>query len=109
MIRIIGSFVSPYVRKVLACMNLKQLAYEVDPITPFYSSSQNPAYNLSSKHQKSPSREYEIRTIRNRHKGRIASSADDLHALLRQMPLRRRGGFINQSVKDCRNADKHAN
>src|SRR5579864_3900444 len=36
MIRIIGSFVSPYVRKVLAAMNLKGLAYEVDPITPFY-------------------------------------------------------------------------
>ncbi|HEY8592872.1 MAG TPA: glutathione S-transferase family protein [Sphingomicrobium sp.] len=36
MIRIIGSFVSPYVRKVLACLNLKQLDYEVDPITPFY-------------------------------------------------------------------------
>lgn len=33
---IIGSFVSPYVRKVLACMNLKSLAYEVDPITPFF-------------------------------------------------------------------------
>ena len=36
MIRVIGSFVSPYVRKVLACMNLKGLRYEVDPITPFY-------------------------------------------------------------------------
>ena len=36
MIRIIGSFVSPYVRKVLACMNLKGIAYEVDPITPFF-------------------------------------------------------------------------
>ena len=36
MITIIGSFVSPYVRKVLACLNLKGLAYEVDPITPFY-------------------------------------------------------------------------
>lgn len=36
MIRIIGSFVSPYVRKVLACMNVKGLGYEVDPITPFY-------------------------------------------------------------------------
>jgi glutathione S-transferase len=36
MIRIIGSFVSPYVRKVLACMKLKGLTYEVDPITPFY-------------------------------------------------------------------------
>ena len=33
---IIGSYVSPYVRKVLACMNLKGLAYEVDPITPFF-------------------------------------------------------------------------
>jgi glutathione S-transferase len=34
--KIIGSFVSPYVRKVLAAMNLKGLDYEVDPITPFY-------------------------------------------------------------------------
>lgn len=33
---IIGSFVSPYVRKVLACLNLKGVEYEVDPITPFY-------------------------------------------------------------------------
>jgi len=33
---IIGSYVSPYVRKVLACMNLKGLKYEVDPITPFF-------------------------------------------------------------------------
>jgi glutathione S-transferase len=36
MLRVIGSFVSPYVRKVLACMNLKGVRYEVDPITPFY-------------------------------------------------------------------------
>ena len=34
--KIIGSYVSPYVRKVLACMNLKGLAYEIDPITPFF-------------------------------------------------------------------------
>jgi glutathione S-transferase len=34
--KVIGSFVSPYVRKVLACMNLKGLAYEIDPITPFF-------------------------------------------------------------------------
>ncbi|WP_114953799.1 glutathione S-transferase family protein [Sphingosinicella terrae] len=34
--RIIGSYVSPYVRKVLACLALKGLAYEIDPITPFY-------------------------------------------------------------------------
>ncbi len=29
--KLIGSLTSPYVRKVLACMNLKGLAYEVDP------------------------------------------------------------------------------
>src|SRR5437868_6220804 len=34
--KIIGSFVSPYVRKVLACLNLKRIAYEIDPITPFF-------------------------------------------------------------------------
>jgi glutathione S-transferase len=33
---VIGSFVSPYVRKVLACLNFKGLEFEVDPITPFY-------------------------------------------------------------------------
>src|SRR3954451_17421680 len=33
---IIGSFVSPYVRKVLACMNLTQPDYEWYPITPFF-------------------------------------------------------------------------
>lgn len=36
MLTIVGSYVSPYVRKVLACMNLKGLDYEVDPITPFF-------------------------------------------------------------------------
>jgi glutathione S-transferase len=36
LIRIIGSFVSPYVRKVLACLNLKGIDYEIDPITPFF-------------------------------------------------------------------------
>ena len=34
--RIIGSYISPYVRKVLACLALKGLDYEIDPITPFY-------------------------------------------------------------------------
>ena len=34
--RIIGSYVSPYVRKVLACIALKGLDYEIDPITPFF-------------------------------------------------------------------------
>ena len=33
---VIGSFVSPYVRKVLACLELKGLDYQVDPITPFF-------------------------------------------------------------------------
>lgn len=34
--RIVGSYVSPYVRKVLACLHLKGIAYEIDPITPFF-------------------------------------------------------------------------
>jgi glutathione S-transferase len=35
--KIIGSYVSPYVRKVLACMALKGVTdYEIDPITPFF-------------------------------------------------------------------------
>jgi len=39
-LRIIGSYVSPYVRKVLACLNLKGLDYEIDPITPFFGSDE---------------------------------------------------------------------
>jgi len=35
-VTIIGSYVSPYVRKVLACLLLKGLEFEIDPITPFY-------------------------------------------------------------------------
>lgn len=35
-IRIIGSFLSPYVRKVLVCLDLKGLAFEIDPIVPFF-------------------------------------------------------------------------
>ena len=35
-LKVIGSFVSPYVRKVLACLELKGLDYEVDPITAFF-------------------------------------------------------------------------
>jgi glutathione S-transferase len=34
--KVIGSYVSPYVRKVVAVLNLKGLGYEIDPITPFY-------------------------------------------------------------------------
>jgi len=33
--RIIGSYLSPYVRKVLAVLDLKGLSYEIDPIVPF--------------------------------------------------------------------------
>ena len=36
MITIIGNHVSPYVRKVLAALELKQIAYRVDPIIPFF-------------------------------------------------------------------------
>jgi glutathione S-transferase len=33
---VIGSYLSPYVRKVLVCLEIKGLAYEIDPIVPFY-------------------------------------------------------------------------
>jgi glutathione S-transferase len=33
---IIGSYLSPYVRKVLACLEVKGIAYEVDHIVPFF-------------------------------------------------------------------------
>lgn len=33
---VIGSYLSPYVRKVLACLHLKGVAYRIDPIVPFY-------------------------------------------------------------------------
>jgi len=36
MMLIVGSPVSPYVRKILAILHLKGLDYEIDPITPFY-------------------------------------------------------------------------
>jgi glutathione S-transferase len=35
-IQIVGSPISPYVRKVLACLELKQLEWEIDPIVPFF-------------------------------------------------------------------------
>lgn len=34
-VRIIGSYLSPYVRKVLVVLNLKRVSYEIDPIIPF--------------------------------------------------------------------------
>ena len=33
---IVGSYLSPYVRKVLVCLEVKGLAYEVDHIVPFF-------------------------------------------------------------------------
>ena len=33
---IIGSYLSPYVRKVLVCLEVKGIAYEVDHIVPFF-------------------------------------------------------------------------
>ncbi|MGH8454914.1 MAG: glutathione S-transferase family protein [Nevskiales bacterium] len=35
-VRVIGSYLSPYVRKLLACLHLKGIAYEIDPIVPFF-------------------------------------------------------------------------
>ena len=33
-VTIIGSYVSPFVRKVLVCLDLKRVPYLIDPITP---------------------------------------------------------------------------
>jgi glutathione S-transferase len=33
---VIGSYVSPYVRKVLGALHLKGIAYQIDPIVPFF-------------------------------------------------------------------------
>jgi glutathione S-transferase len=33
---VIGSYLSPYVRKLLVCLDLKQIDYEIDPIVPFF-------------------------------------------------------------------------
>ena len=35
-VTIIGSFLSPYVRKVLGAVRLKSIVYEIDPIVPFF-------------------------------------------------------------------------
>ena len=37
---IIGSYLSPYVRKVLVCLELKGIAYEVDHMVPFFGDDQ---------------------------------------------------------------------
>ena len=35
-VQVIGSYVSPYVRKVLVVCHLKGIDYEIDPIVPFF-------------------------------------------------------------------------
>jgi glutathione S-transferase len=35
-VHVVGSYVSPYVRKVLACLHVKGIRYEIDPIVPFF-------------------------------------------------------------------------
>ena len=37
-VHIIGSYISPYVRKVLAALALKGIDYDIDPIVPFFGS-----------------------------------------------------------------------
>jgi glutathione S-transferase len=34
-VRVVGSYLSPYVRKVLVVLDLKRVRYEIDPIVPF--------------------------------------------------------------------------
>src|SRR5215470_1721094 len=34
-VRIIGSYISPYVRKVLVTLHVKRISYDIDPIIPF--------------------------------------------------------------------------
>ncbi len=35
-VTIVGSYLSPYVRKVLVCLDLKRIDYVIDPIVPFF-------------------------------------------------------------------------
>jgi len=44
-VEIIGSYLSPYVRKVLACLDIKGVLYRIDPIVPFYGNDQFTALN----------------------------------------------------------------
>jgi glutathione S-transferase len=39
-VTIIGTYLSPYVRKVLVCLDIKGIAYEIDPIVPFFGSDE---------------------------------------------------------------------
>lgn len=35
-VTIVGSYLSPYVRKVLACLEIKGVEYQIDPIIPYF-------------------------------------------------------------------------
>jgi len=35
-VTIVGSYISPYVRKVLVCLGIKEVPYRIDPIVPFF-------------------------------------------------------------------------
>jgi len=37
-VTIVGNYLSPYVRKVLVCLDLKGIDYRIDPIVPFFGS-----------------------------------------------------------------------
>jgi len=39
-VTVVGSYLSPYVRKVLACLHLKNVQYRIDPIVPFFGSDE---------------------------------------------------------------------
>ena len=39
-VTVVGSYISPYVRKVLVCLHLKGVAYDIDPIVPFFGSDE---------------------------------------------------------------------
>jgi glutathione S-transferase len=40
MATVIGSYLSPYVRKVLVCLDIKGVTYRIDPIVPFYGNAE---------------------------------------------------------------------
>ena len=40
LVTIVGSYISPYVRKVLVFLDLKGVRYQIDPIVPFFGNEQ---------------------------------------------------------------------
>ena len=42
---IVGNYISPYVRKVLVCLEAKGIGYDIDPITPFIGDDRFSALN----------------------------------------------------------------